>query len=292
MCEIQPSTKVINTPLARLPETVLPQRVNGNVRIRLKCEARGKATRLERLYQKGSAKARFPKTFNHTFEAVMINTAGGLTGGDRMRSEINLGCNANAVVTTQSCERIYRSMGDAAYVKTRLNVAQGGKLHWLPQETILFEGSALKRELQVDLAHDAQFVAMEAVVLGRHASGEEVSRAVFHDRWRIRREGKLIHAEDFKLEGDIVSKRKNSAFFNGNRAFATLIFCLPRDDEHLETIGAKVREYFNGKTCSVSAFNGKIITRFLAADSYTLRKDLITSLQILCSQELPKVWRI
>ena len=38
--------------------------------------------KLERFYQSGSAKIFLPKTYNPTIEAILVNTAGGLTGGD------------------------------------------------------------------------------------------------------------------------------------------------------------------------------------------------------------------
>ena len=44
---------------------------------------RGERTVLDHLYQKGSAKARFPKVFDGgPPEAVLINLAGGITGAD------------------------------------------------------------------------------------------------------------------------------------------------------------------------------------------------------------------
>ncbi|MCU0912614.1 MAG: urease accessory protein UreD, partial [Rhodobacteraceae bacterium] len=69
---------------------------------------------LERLAQAGSAKAMLPRVHGSAPEVVFLNTAGGLTGGDRMAFGLALGAGAGAVGTTQTAERVYRSCGGAA----------------------------------------------------------------------------------------------------------------------------------------------------------------------------------
>ncbi|HVZ13183.1 MAG TPA: urease accessory protein, partial [Bauldia sp.] len=59
------------------------ERVRGTARIRLVCD--GAHTRLAENVQSGSAKARFPRpTDPSCMDVVLLNTAGGLTGGDRI----------------------------------------------------------------------------------------------------------------------------------------------------------------------------------------------------------------
>ncbi|TIQ86191.1 MAG: urease accessory protein UreD, partial [Mesorhizobium sp.] len=83
------------------------QRVAGTAR--LACERNGGRTRLRRLYQDGSAKIRMPAVSADPLEAVLINTAGGLTGGDRLGWQVDVGAGACASITTQACEKIYRA---------------------------------------------------------------------------------------------------------------------------------------------------------------------------------------
>ena len=99
------------------------------------------------------------------------------------------------MLTTPACERIYRSLGNDAVVETRLAADAGARIDWLPQETILFEGARLNRRIEVDLAAGATLLAVEAVLLGREAMGEAARGARLSDNWRIRRDGRLIHAE-------------------------------------------------------------------------------------------------
>ncbi|MDI6836862.1 MAG: urease accessory protein UreD, partial [Rhizobiaceae bacterium] len=68
---------------------IRPQRARGVGRLVTK--ALGGRTRLAELYQEGAAKIRLPETFTAELEAVLINTGGGLTGGDRMDWSVSAG---------------------------------------------------------------------------------------------------------------------------------------------------------------------------------------------------------
>ncbi len=103
---------------------------------------------------------------------MLINTAGGLTGGDRMTSEAIVGDGCSAIVTTQACEKIYRSSGGSARITTSVAVGENAWLDWLPQETILFDGARLSRRLDADIAPGATLLLVEATIFGRSARGE------------------------------------------------------------------------------------------------------------------------
>ena len=178
------------------------QRAAGEGRIAVKAE--DGVTRLARLYQEGCAKIRLPTDrAARGLEAVLINTSGGLTGGDQTSWRVDAQAGARLTLTTQACEKIYRARDGRAEVNVSLNVGAGARLDWLPQETILFNEASLARSLKADLAADARLLAVEAVVLGRTAMGETVRSGALRDRWRIRREGRLVFADDLRFEGPI-----------------------------------------------------------------------------------------
>src|SRR5690606_34689766 len=122
-------------------------------------------TRLHSLFQDGCSKIRLPNTHSSALEAVLINTAGGLTGGDHLQWSAEVASAGKMVLTTQACERSYRSTGSFARVDIALRVGAGAHLDWLPQETILFAASKLERHLEVDLEDGATLTAIEAVLL-------------------------------------------------------------------------------------------------------------------------------
>ena len=203
-------------------ELIPLQRAQGCGRIAVRAD--GSGTRLSRLYQDGCAKIRLPRDHSaSTLEAVLINSAGGVTGGDRMSWRVDVEADAALTLSTQACEKVYRARDGRAEVEVSLNAGAGARIDWLPQETILFHGGALGRSLTADLAADARLLAVEGVILGRTAMSETVRIGELHDRWRIRREGRLVFADDLHFGGDIAALTARTPVLNGAAAFASLL---------------------------------------------------------------------
>ena len=263
------------------------QRAEGSARLAF--HQRHGATRLKTLYQEGCIKTRLPKPL-HGFppEAILINTAGGLAGGDRIATEIDVAGATAVTITTQACERVYRSTGEAATMTNTLTVGAGGCRAWLPQETILFNGGCLSRRLDVDLEGDAELVAVEAVLFGRAAMGETLSHGALHDRWRIRRDGRLAFAEDFRVSGDVAARLADPAMLSGDTAMATVLYAAPAPERLLEAVRASI-----GAAGGASAWQGKLLIRLVAVSGLALRQRLEPLLSILLAgRPLPKVWQL
>ena len=245
-------------------------------RIELSVDAQG----LKHMREEGSAKVRFPQASR---EAILINTGGGLAGGDDFSFEIGVGADAKLTVTTQAAERVYRTLGPAAHVHTQLKASDEASLFWLPQESILFDGSGLSRKLDVELASTTRFIAVEPILFGRPLSGEVVSQVAFRDCWRIRQNGKLIFADGLHLDGPVPLSK---ATLNGAGAMATLICIAPDAESHLDALRLAI-----GNCGAASFWNGKLVARLIATDGFTLRKSLIPALAVLAGADnLPKVW--
>ncbi|AYG60132.1 urease accessory protein UreD [Rhizobium jaguaris] len=264
-----------------------PQRARG--RGHLAAKALDGRTRLAELFQEGAAKIRLPDTFDSSMEAVIINTAGGLTGGDRMDWSIVAAPGTRIDVTTQACEKIYKASAGTAEVVTSIRVGAGARVDWLPQETILFDRASLSRRLDVDLDETAEFLAVEAILLGRKAMGEAMAQGLFRDRWRIRRAGRLIHAEELLLDGDVAALTAEHAVLSGQVAFATLFYAGPLAETYL----AKVRPLVDGHMGGVSQWRDKLVARLAAPDGFALRKILIPVISALRNgTPVPKVWNL
>jgi urease accessory protein len=246
-------------------------------------------TRIAELYQEGAAKIRLPESFTDELEAVTINTAGGITGGDEFDWNFRAGPGCFVTATTQACEKIYKASHSTGQITSRIEVGAGAKFHWLPQESILFDNASLTRRLEVDLAEDAEFLAVEAILLGRKAMGEAMNTGLVRDRWRIRREGRLLHAEDLKLEGDVAGLTAHPGVLSGRVAFATLIHVSPRAEGLVSPIRGLIGEEMGG----VSYWQGKLVARVSAPDGFALRKILIPIISALRGgASVPKVWTL
>lgn len=266
------------------------QRVAGVAR--LSCALGDGRTRLRRLYQDGAAKIRMPAVSADPLEAVLINTAGGMTGGDRIAWDVDVGTTASASITTQACEKIYRAASDRAEVRVNLSVGENGRIAWLPQETIVFDRAAFARKLDVELAAGAEALVLEATVFGRLAMGERATHGNFHDRWRVRQDGSLIHAEDFRIGPDIAATLDRPAVAGGAIAMATLLLVSPRAEALLEPVLEIVGDQGSASVWSIKK-SGKLLARLYAGDSYRLRQRLVPLVELLNGRAgLPKLWSL
>jgi urease accessory protein len=275
----------IAAPLA--PDVPALERARGAARIAF--SASGGTTRLAENFQSGSAKARFPRSpLGRPPEVVLLNTAGGVTGGDHLTYAVAARDGARAVATTQAAERIYRRSSGVARIDTALTVGGGASLDWLPQETILFDRSALRRTLTADVEPTGRLLAVEAIVLGRTAMGEQIRSAALADSWRIRRGGTLVFADGLRFEGDSVAILAGGATGGGARAVATLVLVAPDAEASLDA----AREALASATCEVgaSAWNGMLVARLAAAEGQRLRTALVGLIERLRGVTMPGTW--
>jgi len=255
-------------------------------RIGLSVKARSGATRRARVDEAGSLRVRCPNTTSSEMEAVILNTAGGVAGGDAFDLDIAVGTGASLVVTTAAAEKVYRTLGPDAVIDVRLRVDAGGALAWLPQETILFDRARLARSIEADLAPDARLVLAEAVVFGRSGMGEAVEEGALTDRWRVRHGGRLVYAETVRLTGAIAGKLAEPAVARGGVAVATVLI-VPGDEATVAAIRALEGE-FAGEV-GASTWNGIATARLCARDGAALRHDL-TRVMTAVRGSLPRIW--
>ncbi|NQV59499.1 MAG: urease accessory protein UreD [Alphaproteobacteria bacterium] len=247
------------------------QRLHGAARVGFA----GPETRLTELYQANPCRVLLPRRTegrDGRVEAVLLNTAGGVTDGDQLQYSITAQSGAQVTATTQAAEKIYRSRGADSHVQCHLAIGDGAFLEWLPQETILFNGGALARQTHMEMDGGSRLLAMDWLLLGRLASGERLTQAAVRDRWRLRRDGRLIWADDFRLQGDIENLSARPALLAGARALATLIYVASDAADYLAMAKGLLRES-HGRA-GASERPGLLICRFLAPDGLTLRRDV------------------
>jgi urease accessory protein len=253
---------------------LLEQRSIGEVKLHV--ESHG----IAKLREAGALKVRMPRGSD---EAILINTGGGMAGGDVFGIGISAGDDARLTVTSQAAERVYRTLGPAASVTTGIRVGAGARLFWLPQETILYDGAALSRSYRVDLAEGAQFLAVEPIVFGRREMGETVAAVNLHDNWRIWRGGRLEYADILSIGPDMPASLASLA---QARAMSTIIYLAEDAERRVDDVRDAL-----GPLGGASAWNGKLIARMLAEDGFLLRKQIISVLHALAGVgTLPKIW--
>jgi urease accessory protein len=270
---------------ATIDEIFAANRASG--RLSLAAKLGSGVTQRARVYEQGPLRVRCPGPRRRELEAMIVNTAGGMAGGDRFAIDVNAEPGAHLLITSAAAEKVYRTLGSETIITVKLDVGPGSELAWLPQETILFDRARFKRTIEVDLAADAGLLMAEAVVFGRAGMGETLTEACLLDRWRVRRGGQLIHAETMRLDGDVAGRLAQTAVAKSCVAVASVL-AVPGD----EAIVAAVREACGGcrGEVGVSAWNGLALVRLVAADGAALHHDLACVLSTLRGGRLPHLW--
>jgi urease accessory protein len=265
--------------------TFAANRADGRVAVTLAATSLGARRITAR--EDGSLRVRFPGACAGPPEAILVNTAGGIAGGDRFAVDLALHADAQLVVTTAAAEKIYRSLGPDACLDVSATLAEGAELTWLPQETILFDRARLARTITIALAPGAKLLVAETVVFGRAAMGETVHEGSFTDRWRVRRDGRLIFADNLCLDGCITDRLDEAAVARGCAALGTVLM-VPGDEAAVAAVRT-ASEQFRGEA-GMSAWNGIALARLAAPDGAALRHDLVLLLCALGRRALPRIW--
>jgi urease accessory protein len=269
------------------------QRAAGGGRVVLNGSDNG--TRIVDVFQQSPIRIMFPTSGGSAVEeAVLINIAGGIAGGDRLECGVTALANASIAVTSQAAEKVYRALSEPARISTKLKACGAAKLAWLPQETIVFNLARVRRETEIDLSSGSELLALEWLVLGRAAHGEEMVGGHITDSWRVKKDGRLIWADSFRATDKIFHHLRRKALLSNYKSIATLIYFGPRLDRRLEflrDIAPSLKCY-----CTATSVGGLIIVRLAAKTASDLKLALRSFLQQF-SRELgpgpfrvPKMW--
>ena len=224
-------------------------------------------------------------------EAVLANTSGGIAGGDTSHVEILVAQNAQALVTGQAAEKIYRSIDMPASIRTVIKIEDDSTLEYLPQESILFDGAKLNRAVNISLGASSCLLLSEMFVLGRWAMKEDFTRGIFLDRWSIDVAGQPIWREGLRVEGGLSSLSSSLGFANA-RALATIFY-----------VGANAGEVLGLARDAIGPMGGAtivrdmLVVRMLGNEAGVLKQQLGEIISIIRAAalgrpaEVPRVWR-
>ena len=264
----------------------LQPRARGGVN--LSSKLRGDVSVIDDLHQSGCMRVLFPRG-GKTLDAVLINTSGGVTGGDNIAVVARVGAGSEMTMTTQAAERAYCAQpGQVGQITTKLSIDAGGSLNWLPQELLLFNNSNLNRKLDVSLAVRAKALLVESVIFGRAAMGEALTDITFKDRISITRDGYPIYRDGVSFDGDAAAQLGRPAIGQRMIAMANIIYAAPDAHTRLPAVRALMPSTGGASLLADDLLAGRI----MAADSYLLRCALIPIIERLSGASVPRTWRL
>ncbi|MEH1925341.1 urease accessory protein UreD [Nostoc sp.] len=227
--------------------------------------------------------------------SVILQTAGGMVGGDRLSSNIHLQPQAQALITTAAASKIYRSNGLQARQNIQMQVDAGACLEWLPQETILFNGAIYRQDLRVELATGSSWLGWEITRFGRSARGEKFLQGEWRSHTEIWQEGVPLWIDRQYLPGseDIFHSSHGLA---GKPIVGSLVWvCGAVSAEIVE----KTRNLWDGEgEAGVSRLQHGLLCRYRGASTPEVRNWFIDVWQLLRVSFLnrgnciPRVWQV
>ena len=266
---------------------IILQRARGCLEVSF-AEVRGETT-LSNLYQSGSLKALIPKNSIPGKEAIMINTGGGIVGGDQLSISISGGNNTETWITSQASEKVYKSNGEESRVEIDLTLGDNSTSFWCPQETILFNRSKLSRTMTFNIVNTSKLLIIETVIFGRLKSGEFSSNCHFSDQWRIKRDQKLILAENFLFTGK--ERLYSKANLGNNTSFCTVLYVSLQSGGYIK----QVREIMSQSkmTGGASCWNNCLLGRAVSEDPTSIKNFTSLILKLFSNDGfIPRVWLI
>jgi urease accessory protein len=261
----------------------------------------GQHPQVSRLYQRQPLRVLTPRAAEgDPLTLVLVNSSGGVVGGDRLYCNITVEAGAACLVTAQSAEKLYRSAGAHARVEVALAASDGAWLEFLPQGTIVFDGARAKRMMSLEVRSRARILAGEILLLGRIASGEKVLQCSLRDRWEVRRNGTLQWADILRLEGDIRAVAGNPAALGGATALATCVYVAPDAARHVD-LARTLQQTEAGPRqvrCGATLVNGVLVLRWLGENAQAVRESfgrfwcLWRAAIAYLPARLPRIWAV
>ena len=244
---------------------------------------------VKKLFQKGSSKVLIPNSYNKNKEFVLLNTSGGTTCNDIIKTNIKIE-NSKTNITTQAAEKIYSGFGDPAHIDVNISI-KNSNINWLPKELILFNNSKLKRRININIDNNSNFIFCETSILGRKAMSEKIQNMFFSDIWRVTKNSNLKHIEAININGKTNEVLNNRFTLNNHSSFSTILI-FGKIVEKIQNDIRKTIDSINDIFCELSIWDEKIVIRSIANDNYDLKKTLNYILKSIIHDKLPKNWNL
>ncbi len=250
---------------------------------------RNGVTVLDRLHQSGPLRLRvIGAEPDRATTAILLNTGGGVAGGDTHRIEIAARSGTALTLSSQGAERVYRADPDdpPARITNRITIADGASVAYLPQETILFDRAALHRRLRIEVSGSARYLGVESLIFGRAAMGETVRTLDVADTIELHRDSRLIFRDSLRPPPDFATSR-HRALFAAATAIATILLAAPDAARHLDAVRAALGDSQAG----ASTWNGLLLIRIMAQTGAALREIVLRVMSVLRGgRAMPRVW--
>jgi urease accessory protein len=266
--------------------------------LELSFEFRDGKTRLARRRHLGPLLVQSPfyPEADGTCHVYLLHPPGGIAGGDKLDMRFHLAPGTRTVMTTPGATKFYRSMPHGGELHTSIDVGAAAVCEYLPQETILFDGTDAVIDTRVSLEAGATFVGWDFLSLGRPAADEQFTTGRVRQRTEIICEGKPVWVERLHIRGG--SPLLMAPYgLAGHPILGTMVYVGPAAAD----AGKRVRDALDGDddaegVFSVSQLEKAIVCRYLGRRSSQAKKIFARAWGVLrttCQDKpasAPRIW--
>lgn len=226
----------------------------------------------------------------------LLHPPGGMVGGDRLETVIDVRADASLLATTPAAQKLYRSLGQESVQKQVLRVECGGALEWFPSETIVFNGARARLSTRVELASGGAFIGWDLGCFGRPASQLDFARGELHQSFEIWQADRPLVVDRARVAGSAPALVAAWGY-GGEPVFGTL-YCVPGGALDLNALASELRAAppVAGVRSAVTAFDGVLVLRALGCQVERVRATLVEAWRRLRPQVLgrealpPRIW--
>lgn len=227
----------------------------------------------------------------------LLHPPGGMVGGDRLETVVDVRPQASLLVTTPAAQKLYRSAGPTSIQTQLLRVEASAELEWFPSETIVFDGARARVNTRVELATGATFIGWDLGCFGRPASQLGFSSGELRQGFEIWRDGAPVVVDRSNVLGGTATLEAAWGYA-GEPVYGTL-YCAPGSAAaELDALAGEVRAALasEGARASVTVFDRVLVVRALGAQVERVRGALIAAWRVVrpCllgrSAAPPRIW--
>jgi urease accessory protein len=277
----------------------LPVETDWQAELSLAFERRGERSVLAGNSHRGPLrvqKALYPEG-ESVCQTILLHPPSGIAGGDHLNISANVGAGTHAQLTTPGAGKWYRTAGPEASQSIAFNVGDGATLEWLPQETIVFDGTRGRMATRVALAADSRFIGWDILCLGRAAAGERFAHGRFDLFYRVDRNRRPIWIERGGFAGSD-PMLASPAGWAAATVCGTLLCSFPELPLQAAALLEACRRIApaDGANHGLSALPGMLVARYLGNSSEAARLWFVELWAILrpacCGRPavIPRIW--
>jgi urease accessory protein len=230
---------------------------------------------------------------------VLVHPPGGLVGGDTLDIAVQADSGTHGLITTPGATRFYRSEGPLALQTTRIHMADGARLEWLPLEALCYNACQAENRLVMHLAPGAELLGWDLTAFGLPQANLPFVQGSFAQHIEV----PGVWLERGRVDASDTRLLDGPTGLNGARCLASLFFVAgaplqrTRKQQLLDIARALIASHPLATTAGATSPNSQVIVLRCVAPLVEPAMQLLRAVRNAWRQELwqlaqcnPRIW--